>query len=148
MPSRKPVSPPPSDDVFTLGRTVFVACERAASSDYSGLTAEHVAAALAYGECQLVLWGTPKRVLAALQRERQRRARTYPQAIAALRKVGASKATGDAFRAMLAQTITDTHGGDSARYYAHLTGTDAEVTAKGKALLSDRAKAWDVLMGL
>lgn len=72
------------------------------------------------------------------------------QARAAYRKVGASRATGPALAAMYGQLVADMHGGKAALYVSHLLklNTDEAVTARAKALLADRATAWDVLMGM
>lgn len=71
---------------------------------------------------------------------------TIKNAASRLRRLGAANASGDALRLMYAQLIADAHGGKPAKYYQHLTGTDAEILAEAKSLLADRGAAWDVLM--
>lgn len=74
---------------------------------------------------------------------------TFKQAAKACRKAGTAHATGDALRAMYAELIADRQGGDAEKYYASLPqGTDSGMMEAARALLRDRAKAWDVLMGV
>lgn len=76
----------------------------------------------------------------------------YSEARKAYHKAGAAHATGDAYRAMCADTIAFSHGGKPARYYAWLqtnTKTDAndeEIRQAYLPLMRDRAKAWAALM--
>lgn len=66
-----------------------------------------------------------------------------------LKRVGTRWAEGDALRAMYADLIAFQHGGKADRYFKHLqeNSTDDAITAASRELLSDRSKAWDVLMG-
>lgn len=73
--------------------------------------------------------------------------KAYLSAIADLKRAGTARATGDAFRAMLALLIRDAHGGDPSKYYAAIRGqTEAEMRLSAAPMLQDRATAWDALM--
>lgn len=74
---------------------------------------------------------------------------TSTKALAAYRKVGASRATGPALAAMYGQLVADVHAGNAGRYTDHLLTFDGDeaMTTRAKVLLTDRAAAWDVLMG-
>ena len=75
---------------------------------------------------------------------------TSTQALAAYKRVGASKATGSALAAMYGLLLRDIHGGNASRYTDHMLTLegDTDMTARAKVLLNDRAAAWDVLMGI
>lgn len=74
---------------------------------------------------------------------------TYKQALKEYKGIGAKHATGNAARAMYADLLVGLHGGKAETYYAGLCKTpDQELDARAKHLASDRAAAWDVLMGL
>jgi hypothetical protein len=75
---------------------------------------------------------------------------TSNQALTAYHKVGASKATGPALAAMYGLLLKDLHGGNAGRYTDHMLTlkTDEEMTVRAKVLLTNRAAAWDVLMGV
>lgn len=74
---------------------------------------------------------------------------TFAQAMKECQRLGTAHATGDALRAMYARLVAQLHGGDAQRYFVHLRGTtsDRETERSARALLSDRAAAWDVLLG-
>lgn len=74
----------------------------------------------------------------------------YTRALKQCQRVGTSHATGDALRAMYAKLVAQMHGGDAERYYAYLESTagDRATMEVARALLRDRATAWDVLMGI
>lgn len=72
---------------------------------------------------------------------------THSQAVKALWKDGAAHAQGDALIALYAMNIETNHGGKAKTYYAHLQ-TKPEPRERMLELMRDRAKAWDVLMGI
>lgn len=77
--------------------------------------------------------------------------RTFVDAMKQLRKVGCAHAQGDALKAMYADLLAKTQGGKAAKYYAYMQSAgEAEKDIRDLAvpLLRDRAKAWDVLMGI
>lgn len=64
-----------------------------------------------------------------------------------LRKLGAAHAEGHSLRAMYADLLVTMHGGKAETYFKWLL-TQPNISEAGNSLLKDRAKAWDVLMGL
>jgi len=77
---------------------------------------------------------------------------TFAKAQKQLRKTGYSRAAGDGYAAMWAEAIQTKHGGDAAKYYQYLQefsdGTELGIRTLAMVLAKDRAKAWDVLMGI
>jgi hypothetical protein len=74
---------------------------------------------------------------------------TFKEAKRELRRVGTSKATGDAYRAMWAETLAFAHGGRAETYYewfTEYTFNDASIRIEGNRLMSDRAASWEALM--
>ena len=70
---------PSSRPVFDLGRKVFTAATSAAFDDFSLVSDDHLFAAIAYGEEQLVMLPRHKVVLRKLQAERIRRLTDTPE---------------------------------------------------------------------
>lgn len=78
--------------------------------------------------------------------------RSFVEAKKQLRKVGAAHAQGDALKAMYAELLVVQHGGNAVKYYEYLQAsadsTEKGIRAVALPLMRDRAKAWDVLMGI
>lgn len=77
---------------------------------------------------------------------------TYKLAKKELRKIGVAHATGDSLIAMYAEAITSNHGGKAELYYDWISAqgpvNDVDVQIIALPLVKDRAKAWDVLLGV
>ena len=69
----------------------------------------------------------------------------FQQAEKRLKRVGASRAEGEALTAMLAKCLVDAHGGRAERYYEHLA-RQPDARKAAARLLSDRESAWAVLI--
>lgn len=76
--------------------------------------------------------------------------KTYQQACRQIKtQGGVSHATDDAESAVYAQAISAAHGGSPEAYYDYITGKyPTKPLDAARPLLGDRAKAWDVLMGI
>lgn len=76
---------------------------------------------------------------------------SYKDSLKLCRKIGTAHATGDSLRAMYANLIAGSHGGAAEKYFQHLqttNGNDDQITETSRELLRNRAKAWDVFIGL
>jgi len=71
----------------------------------------------------------------------------FEQATKSLKRVGVSRASEDALAASYAALVTTTHGGKPEIYYDHLKKF-RDPRKELASLIGDRARAWDVLMGL
>jgi len=71
------------------------------------------------------------------------------QAQKQLAALGVANATGESLALAYAGLVAQTHGGAQKLYAEHLAkcADDKEIHQRTKELLSDRAQAWDVLMG-
>lgn len=77
--------------------------------------------------------------------------RSFKDAKKLLKRVGTAHAEGDALAAMYAELIALHHAGNVEKYYVYLCGSDGTsegIRAMALPLMRDRAKAWDVLMGI
>jgi len=76
--------------------------------------------------------------------------KSFVEADRELCKVGASRVSGDALRAMYARAIETNHSGKAVKYYDYLRAAagDDEIRERALPLLRDRAIAWDVLIGI
>lgn len=75
---------------------------------------------------------------------------TFKEAKKACRKVGTSRASGDALRAMYADLIAFKWGaiGNPDKFYLHLQSMadDAAITGEARELLRDHGKALDAML--
>lgn len=76
--------------------------------------------------------------------------KTFAEAERELTRIGVAKASGEALAVSYAECLCKVHGGRPEKYFEFLrTATDDKTLLQMvKPLLLDRAKAWDVLMGI